>query len=332
MWNGTISSFADGFIGGNPPADVGVTYVSETTGTPAGESTLYVNGLEFTTNPAPVGAPGRLALTGSGMFPEYSDADISEILVYNRVLDATELSQVRDVLYGKYNPTILLPPNPLNTVLKGSVDAYTGADAGEGLDLQGSFAYAVNVGGPAVAVGSVMFTDGSIAGMAGGSSTGAAITVANEIPDWHAAAYGDSPADDGLEAVAASIRWNVPPGLNVDLEVTAGQEYKLQLLFAENCCDRGFDIFVDGELSVDNFTVPGTQGGIANTSAGAVFSQTFVASGDLLNIRLGGANPLVGDGNPILNGLTLEVVPEPSSLVLFALGLLGLRPRRRKTA
>jgi hypothetical protein len=41
---------------------------------------------------------------------------------------------------------------------------------------------------------------------------------------------------------------------------------------------------------------------------------------------------LVGDGNPILNGLTLEVVPEPSSLVLFALGLLGLRPRRRKTA
>lgn len=332
LWAGNVSSFADGFIGGNPPADVGFTYISDTTGTPAGESTLFVNGLNFTTNPAPVGAPGRLALTGSGMFPEYSDADISEILVYNRVLDAAELTQVRDALYGKYNATILLPPNPLNTVLKGTIGSYTGADAGEGLDLQGTFAYAINVGGPAVTVGGVAFTDGSEAGMAGGSSAGASITDANEILEWHAAAYGDSPADDGLETVAASIRWNTPPGLSIDLDVSAGQEYTLQLLFAENCCDRGFDIFVDGELSVDNFSVPGTQGGIANTAAGAVFSQTFVASGDVLNITLGGVNPLAGDNNPILNGLTLEVVPEPSSFSLLALGLLCLRRTRRRSA
>jgi hypothetical protein len=312
-------------------ADANFTYVADTTGTPAGESTLYVNGLDHTVNPAPVGNPGRLGLVAGGMFPlEVSDADISQVIIYDRVLTPAELADVRGYLYGIYNPTILQPPAPTNTVLKGAIGQYTGGDPGEGLDLEGNFAYAINVGGPGATVGGVVFTDGTEAGMAGGSSAGAAITDANEIPDWHTAAYGDSAADDGLEQVARSIRWNTPPGLAIDLEVTPGQEYKVQMIFAETCCDRGFDIRVEDELLVDNFNVQVTQGGINNSTAGAVYSYNVIAGDDVLNIALGGSNPLAPDNNPILNGLTLEIVPEPSAGLLSLIGMLAIAAKRRK--
>lgn len=333
LWNGTVSSFAGGFIGGNPAADPNFVYVADTTGTPEGNSTLFVNGLESTTNATPTGAPGGLAIAGNGMFPaEVSDADVSEILVYDRVLSAEELMQVRNTLYTKYDATMLTPPAPANTIVKetAALGQYTGAAAGEGLDLDGDFAYAINVGGPEAAVGGVVFTDGSEAGMAGGSSPGATITDANEILEWHAPNYGDSAEDQALGTVAASIRWNTPPGLNIDLEVTPGQEYKLQLLFAENCCNRGFDITVGGEMSVDNFIVPDIQGGIANTEAGAVFTETITATDSVLSIVLGGTNELAPDNNPILNGLTLEVVPEPSSALLAGFGLLAFLAARRR--
>ncbi len=332
LWSGNISSYADGFIGGNPPADTSFVYVADTTGVPAGDSTLFVNGLDMTVSSAPVGQPGRLGLVSGGMFPaEVSDADVSEVVVYNRVLDASELTAVRNDLYTKYNVTTLLPPADTNTVLSGAIGTFTGGDPGEGLDLSGEFAYAINVGGPG---GSVVedatFTDGSIAGMDGGSSPGATITVANEIVDWHAPEYGDSANDDGLETVMQSIRWNNPPGVEVNLDVTPGQEYKLQLLFAEQCCDRGFDITVEDELVVDNFNVQVTQEGMGNTSQGVFYTKSFVAGDDVLNILLGGVNPLASDNNPILNGVTLEVVPEPSSLVLTLLGLLGVAGLRRR--
>ena len=273
-----------------------------------------------------------MGLVSGGMFPlEVSDADIAEVVIYDRVLDASELTQVRDHLYAKYNATTLLPPAETNTVLSGAIGAFTGGDPGEGLDMSGSFAYAINVGGPGGSVvGDAVFTDGSIAGMAGGSSPGATITVANEIPEWHAPAYGDSANDDGLETVLQSIRWNTPPGLEVSLDVTPGQTYKLQLLFAEQCCDRGFDITVEDELVVDNFNVQVTQGGMGNTSQGALYTKEFVAGDDVVNILLGPPNPRAPDNNAILNGVTLEIVPEPSGLALAMLGMLGLAGLRRR--
>jgi hypothetical protein len=329
LWAGNISSYADGFVGGNPVADANFVYVADTTGTPTGDSSLFVNGLDLTVNPAPTGQPGRLGLMSGGQFPaEVSDADVSEIVIYNRVLTADELTQNRDYLYTKYNTTMLLPPNPTNTVLKGTVGTFASA---ADLDMDGQFAYAVNVGGPGnLVVGNATFTDGSEAGMAGGSSPGVTITDANEIPDWHPAAnYGDTPGDDALETVMTSIRWNVPPGVNVDMAVEPGQQYKLQLLFAESCCDRGFDIFVEGEMSVDNFNVQFTQGGINNGEQGVVFTQLVSSDDGVLSVQLGGSNSLAPDNNPILNGFTLEVVPEPSSFALVILGLVPLLGRRR---
>ena len=107
LWGGNISSYADGFIGANPLAESNVVYVADTTGTPAGESTFVVNSVNLATNPAPLGAPGRLGLMSGGQFPlEVSDADVSEIVIYDRVLTEAELSDVRNYLYTKYDVNI----------------------------------------------------------------------------------------------------------------------------------------------------------------------------------------------------------------------------------
>jgi hypothetical protein len=205
--------------------------------------------------------------------------------------------------------------SPQNTVLQGTIGAFTGGDPGEGLDLIGAFAYAINVGGPAVTVGDARFTAGSEAGIAGGSTPGATITDANEIADWHTADYGSTAADNSLESVMKSIRWNTGP-VQIDLQVTPNQPYKLQLLFAESCCDRGFGINVEGEQKVDNFNVQLAQGGINNGAQGVVFTDTVVSTDGVLNIVLVGPNPWVRDNNPILSGLTLETnAPVPDDIL-----------------
>ncbi|MCA9200448.1 MAG: hypothetical protein KDA87_23070, partial [Planctomycetales bacterium] len=135
------------------------------------------------------------------------------------------------------------------------------------------------------------------------------ITDANEIIDWHLdGEYGDTQNDDELEGVMESIRWNVPPGLDIELDVEAGTQYKLQLLFAESCCNRGFDLFLEDEQMVDNMNVQRIQGGINNGSQGVFYTHTFTAGDGTLNITLGGSDPGAPDNNPILNGLTLEVL------------------------
>jgi hypothetical protein len=316
MWAGNASHYAEGWVSVNRLADQDVVYVADALGDVGGDSAFFVNGIDRTALGTPSAAPGRLGLVSEGVFPgEVSDADISEVLIYDRLLDTTELTSVRNYLYTKYDVTLLepeAPPAPQNTVLKGEVGVFTGGDPGEGLDLQGSFVAAVDVGGfGGVQVGDAEFTDGSEVGI--DDSPGVSITDANEIPDWHLPDYGDSGNDDELELVMQGIRWNVPPGVNVDVEVEPGQ-YQLQLLFAESCCDRGFDIFVESdELSVDNFNVQVLQEGINNSTQGVYFRQTVNVSDGELNILLGGINPLAPDNNPILNAFTLELLGPPGT-------------------
>lgn len=303
-WGASVTTFAGGFVG-STPAIPGVVYAVDATGTPEGNSTLFVNKVDLTTNPAPTGAPGQLALVSSGAFAaEGAQVYIAELAVYDRVLSSDELASVRGYFYDKYSVEELNPDlgPPLNTVLAGNLGVFTGGDPGEGLDLEGDFAYAVNVGGPETPVGDLVFSDGTIAGA--GTVPGVTITANQEIANWHGAEYGDSDLDNGIEEVMRSIRHS---GTNVDLEVEPNAMYKLQLMFAESCCDRGFDILVDDTLLVDNFGIQELQGASSN-SQGVVFSHTFAAQDDVMNIVLGGKNPRTPDNNPILNALTLERV------------------------
>ena len=133
------------------------------------------------------------------------------------------------------------------------VSRFTGGDPDEGLDMQGSFIYAVNVG-PSGAVGRVGDAD-----FTADNVTGVSITAGNAIATggWLEAYYGDTENDQNLAVVMNSIRWSdsagTPNVVTVRLAVTPGSEYKLQLLLGEDCCaGRGFNVIVDGATEVAN--------------------------------------------------------------------------------
>lgn len=199
---------------------------------------------------------------------------------------------------------MLLAASPSQAV----VSTFTGGDAGEGLDLDGTFQYAVNIGaGAAGAVRDATFT-------AENGTPHLAFPVAPaQITNWATPNFGGTTNDNNLEVVMRSIRHaNAFPGaISFDLpNLTVGKEYQLQLLFHERCCDRGFDVRVEGATVADDFNIPTTQGGITATPTnGAVVSHTFVAGDTTANIVLDGAAALFPDRNPTLSGFTLEVLP-----------------------
>ncbi|HAB16777.1 MAG TPA: hypothetical protein DCE44_10040, partial [Verrucomicrobiales bacterium] len=182
------------------------------------------------------------------------------------------------------------------------VQPFTGGDAGEGLDLDGTFVYALNVG-TIGAVGKVRDAD-----FTADDVSGAVIVAANEIPAWFAPNYGDSANDDVIEMVMQSMRWSTIP-VRIDLTVTPGRRYKLQVLTAEACCARGFDLRVEGQLVADEFLIPALQGGVNNITKGVVIAYEFDAADATVNVVLDGTGittPVIADHNPIINGLTLE--------------------------
>src|SRR5688572_9643430 len=98
------------------------------------------------------------------------------------------------------------------------------------------------------------------------------------------------------------------------------------------CTTRGMDVFAeDVEIVTDyatNVTLPESEPGGTSVRSG-VFTYAFTAGDDTLNVRLVGSG--AGDTNPIINGATLELVPEPGTLTVLgaaAAPMLLLRWRR----
>jgi hypothetical protein len=203
---------------------------------------------------------------------------------------------------------------------------FSGGDTGEGLDFSGDFEYAINVfGNGGGAIGDATFTDDSALGV----SISAEYTSLN----WHDPNFGNTANDNVLEYIMQSIRWS-QKGTDVSValdNLTVGNDYSLQLLFAEHNWERGFDVEVEGLQILNDFAPYVIQGGY-DKALGVFIRYDFTAQDSMLNIVLGGA-ALFGDNNPILQGLTLEnttSVPEPSALAIFSLGLMGLSLRRFK--
>ncbi|PYM15158.1 MAG: hypothetical protein DME18_04965 [Verrucomicrobia bacterium] len=194
----------------------------------------------------------------------------------------------------------------LPTVLTNIViQAFTGGDPGEGLDLQGNFLYAFNVSsaGAAGKAGDADFT--------ADNAPGIKVTAPFNIPSWDVPEYGDSPADNVIEKVTQSIRYG--PTMRVDLGgLVPGSTYKLQLLFYEKCCgNRGFNVYLDGVLLAQDFSPPEIQGGIDSVSSGAVVSAELLTRRDKLVIVAtvnGRTRPDLDDPNAILDGVTLEIL------------------------
>lgn len=204
------------------------------------------------------------------------------------------------------------------------------------LDLNGSFVYAVtmNAAAAGVALNDATFTSGLY-----GATSGFNINFEYYYANWHPTT-GDG-SDSELNAVMRAIGANANGNTNGGIEnpltfsmggLVIGQTYKVQMLFGENCCNRGFDIKQDGQLIADDFSPYALSGGYA---AGSAFlSNTFTATSSTVSFALGGFAPNP-DNNPILNAVTLEAVtavPEPETYAMFLAGLaaLGFMARRRR--
>ena len=219
-----------------------------------------------------------------------------------------------------------------------TIQPFTGGDPGEGLDLSGQFVYAVDVDGagresPGYQVGDASFT--------GDESTPGFTMTPTDRQDNAPAVYGDTADDDNLEFVMSTGAWvsgdDNPPDFSIDMDVQSGQEYLLQLMVVEgwNATAPGirvFDVSVEGDVIAANFDATDIAGvqdvvdGNGETNAGAVIAHSFTAADDVLNIQLT-HGPV---DNPRIEALTLELIPEPSSMALLVLGALTLAGLRRR--
>lgn len=205
--------------------------------------------------------------------------------------------------------------------------SFSGGDVGEGLDLDGTFIYAVRIadtdGSAPLLIRSATFTD---------DSATPGVTVTNFpafLNQWSTPNYGASANDDNLESVMDSIRHaNALPGTgNVDLAVIVGSTYKLQMMWHETTSNRGFDIFVEGVNEQDNFDTGPVN---ALPASGQGFVHQFVAGDTNLDIDLVGVSGEFDDTNPTIFAFTLELVPEPSTSALAGLAIAALAVVRRR--
>jgi hypothetical protein len=186
---------------------------------------------------------------------------------------------------------------------------FTGGDAGEGLDLQGNFTYAVDISG----VGNRQVADANFTRDT--RTDGFSVDAGFNLPGWATPEYGDTENDDNLEYLMSSIRWsdyNNPeiPTVDILMDVQAGQQYKLQMLFTESCCDRGFDIRLEDELLVDDFVIYDyhldQEFGLASRGDGVLITHEFTAGDNELFLSLGGDTPDHPDNNGHISAITLE--------------------------
>ena len=228
-----------------------------------------------------------------------------------------------------------------------TIGTFTGGDLSEGLDLEGYFVYAVDVGsndtgapaGPDRPVGEAVFQDNySNGNLIPGTAPGW-----DGLNNWGTVpSLGTSANDDNLEAVLYDI--GIPyshangPRLADSFEVVPGQKYKLQMILSENHYSgtnnggqtREQDIVIyDGIYgypdgtgqtvldSVSNLNVTNLTGGWTGApDKGAVVTSEFTALTNWVTLSTHApATPTGGlDTTPIFNAATLEAIPDPAVL------------------
>lgn len=239
--------------------------------------------------------------------------DGTEVNVYKT--DPTKLDSDGD---GTSDPReISLGTNPADKASKPlltNIGVVTGGDPGEGLDLEGNFIYALALGAGDNA--NVKIRDANFQALIENDVPGATLAAGNTAAGWYKANYGQTENDVNLAAATGSIRWSAAtsatvPDVTLTLEnLEVGAQYQIQMLFGEECCNRGFDVFLDGNLLVKDFNPGSVQGGIAIHKQAALITRTYFAQDTKLTLRLDGrtADPSFADHNAIFNAVTVEKV------------------------
>ena len=238
-----------------------------------------------------------------------------------------------------------------------TISTFTGGDAGEGLDLDGTFLYAIDCGGGGQGLADTTVRDATFNvdydQFGGGQLIPGVIAFGSLLSPWAAAPdYGATADDDALEWVMTDIlvSFGFDPTSRCDyvMQVTPGQPYKLQVILNENHygvgpgglgTQREQDILLySGDFTYDpvgngrtmydyapNVNVVNIVGADNTLTTGVAVTMEFTPQEDVVTVwtRLPD-NPNSLDHNAIVNGVTLEVIPEPISFVLATLGILGL--------
>jgi hypothetical protein len=305
-WGGSSAHFTGdwvGVVGGTVPAGTNAPVASEGLGT-ANYSQFNINGRNIGGNTA-VTSPGNIQLgfSAGGTFDETSQADVGEVIVFNRALADNERNAMAQYLGSQWGLPAYQNHNATRT------SAFTGADAGEGLDFQGTFLAAVNArGAGGFSIGNASFTN----------DTGV-ITSENEIGNWGANApigFSGSVDDTALNTLMESIRWTATDGVGMETinasvgGLTVGNTYKLQLMFGDAIAgnNRHFAVDINGDRVIGDFAQDAHVGDATTSNLGVAVVHEFVATSTTLDVVLAGTALTTpgNDLNPLLQGLTVE--------------------------
>jgi hypothetical protein len=218
---------------------------------------------------------------------------------------------------------IAFVPRPVDagTVVKlGSVRQISGP---QDLDLEGEIIYAINFSAddpPRTVRGVTFLPDRQ-------NIPGATLVGPQQVAPWQTKPeFGSSSDANQLEEILQDIRWaNSGAGerLRATLVVSAGEEYKLQLLISgNNAEDRRWDLRVNGREAVDEITSLGVAPGQSYAQNRAtLYTYQFTATTSVVVVEMGNlfGNNDGGDRNPIWQALTLKrvfVPPSPDDVVL----------------
>jgi len=215
---------------------------------------------------------------------------------------------------------LALSATAATTVHLGSVRQITGpAD----LDLDGEFIYAINFSAddPVRTVRGVRFLPDTQ------TIPGASLVGPQHVTPWQTKPeFGASADANQLEEILSDIRWanaGNQERLRATLSVTAGDEYKLQILFSANTAeDRRWDVRVNHLEAVDEITSLGAAPGQAYArNRATLYTCQFTAPTATVVVEMGDlfGHADGGDRNPIWQALTLERItapPTPDDIVL----------------
>jgi methionine-rich copper-binding protein CopC len=147
-WGGSRGSAyfeGDVLLGGNGTSDTNPHLYATTIPGSGQNSTVWAEGVQIASNQGGTDGPDGLFLGGGGAYEEYSDCDVSEVLVYHRVLTPVELNQVGFYLAQKYgvSATYVDPGPPVISSLN-PADNATGVAVGA--NLVATFSENVTIG------------------------------------------------------------------------------------------------------------------------------------------------------------------------------------------
>ena len=218
---------------------------------------------------------------------------------------------------------------------------FTGGDASEGLDLDGSFLYAIDMGwtGAAPAGGGTVRD----ATFTNPNSTAGFTQVGNNNDDQYTITYGATTNDDTLENIMdnrlKTYGYQYPVG-GTFTGLTVGVPYTLQMGFQKPGYNTMWDVTMSDddstvELLVDNMII----GDSATTAILVTYEFTPVeADGTWIQIQVYAGteqgDDTVPEGHderyPSIGLMTLEIIPEPVTLSILAIGALATLLRRKR--